>query len=93
MNNKPLYISNCIELLMSAKEVGKKIGEFIADRRVEIAGLTVTGVTVASASAALDINATVGPILDSVTELIPTLITLIVAIVPASSVCVASAAY
>jgi len=67
---------------MSAKRVMTKVGEFIADRRVEIAGLAVTGVTVASASA-LDINGTVGPILDSVTELIPTLINLIVAIVPA----------
>ena len=45
---------------MSAKEGLKKVGEFVADHRAQIAGLTVTGVTVASASA-IDINATVGP--------------------------------
>jgi hypothetical protein len=69
---------------MSAKEGLKKIGDFVANRRVEIAGLAVTGVTVASASAAsLDINGTVGPILDQVIGIIPNLIDLIVAIVPA----------
>lgn len=69
---------------MSAKEGLKKVGEFIAGRRVEIAGLAATGVMVASASAtSLNINETVGPILDSVTELVPTMINLIVAIVPA----------
>lgn len=48
-----------------------------------LGGLAAVGGLAASASAAVDINATVGPILDSVTALIPTLINLIIAIVPA----------
>jgi hypothetical protein len=38
---------------------------------------------VASVSADVDLNATIGPILDSIIELIPSIIELIVAIVPA----------
>jgi len=69
---------------MSAKEVATKTGEFIAGHRAKIVGLAATGLgLVASVSAEVDINGSVGPILDSVTELIPTLINLIVAIVPA----------
>ena len=69
---------------MSAKSRLERFGEIVAERRVEIAGLAVTGVTVAVASAdTLDINGTVGPILDSVTQIVPTMINLIVAIVPA----------
>ena len=69
---------------MSAKERLERVGKFVSDHKVKIAGLASTGVMVASVSAAsLDINGTVGPILDSVIEIIPTLINLIVAIVPA----------
>lgn len=48
-----------------------------------LGGLAAVGGLAASASAATDINATIGPILDSVTLLIPTIINLVIAIVPA----------
>jgi hypothetical protein len=52
--------------------------------KVKAVGLAATGMgIVGAASAAVDINATVGPIITSVVELIPTIIDLIVAIVPA----------
>ena len=64
-----------------------KVEEYLSDSKVRIVGFGIAVISlVASASAAngtVDIAGTVGPILDSVTELIPTLITLIVAIVPA----------
>jgi hypothetical protein len=46
------------------------------------AGVPLMGF-VAAASAEVDLNATIGPILDSVIALIPSIISLIVAIVPA----------
>lgn len=48
-----------------------------------LGGLSVAAASVAPALAAVDINESVGPILDSVIALIPTIIELIVAIVPA----------
>jgi hypothetical protein len=48
-----------------------------------LAGLATGSALVMSASAAIDLNGTIGPILDSIIELIPSLIELIVAIVPA----------
>ena len=46
-------------------------------QRYRIVGLAATGMgLVASASAAIDINGTIGPILDSMIELIPTIIKL-----------------
>ena len=48
-----------------------------------IAGMASLSGLVAAASAEVDINGSVGPILDSVILMIPTLINLIVAIVPA----------
>jgi len=52
--------------------------------KVKLAGLGAAGTALAApAMAAVDINASVGPILDSMIELIPTIIDLIVAIVPA----------
>jgi hypothetical protein len=59
----------------------KKVG-FVEAHCVELVALGSTAL-VAVASAAVDINATIGPILDSVTALIPSIINLIVAIVPA----------
>lgn len=53
-------------------------------RKVQIVGFLAGASTlVMSASAAIDLNATIGPILDSITELIPSIINLIVGIVPA----------
>jgi hypothetical protein len=43
----------------------------------------LSGLVMAASAADLDLNATIGPILDSVTELIPSIIALIVSIVPA----------
>ena len=52
--------------------------------KVKLAGLGAAGTALAApAMAAVDINATIGPILDSMIALIPTIIDLIVAIVPA----------
>ena len=52
--------------------------------KVKLVGLAAAGSgLVAAASADVDINETIGPILDSVIALIPTIIELIVAIVPA----------
>lgn len=48
-----------------------------------VAGAAAGMGLVTAASAAVDINATVGPIINSVVALIPTIIELIVAIVPA----------
>ena len=63
---------------------GKRFRDALKPAHVKLVGLGAAGMgLVASASAAIDINGTVGPILDSVTELIPTLINLIVAIIPA----------
>ena len=50
--------------------------------RVLAASVSLSGLVMA-ASAAIDLNATIGPILDSVTDLIPSIIGLVVAIVPA----------
>lgn len=48
-----------------------------------VAGAAAASGLVSAVSADIDINGTVGPILESVTELIPTIISLVVAIVPA----------
>jgi hypothetical protein len=47
------------------------------------AGVPLMGFVAAASAAEIDLNATVGPILDSVIALIPSIIGLIVAIVPA----------
>ena len=52
--------------------------------KVKVLGaLAATSGLAASASAAVDLNATIGPILTSIIDLIPSIIDLIVAIVPA----------
>jgi hypothetical protein len=48
-----------------------------------IAGAVTAMGAVSAVSADIDLNGTLGPILDSMIELIPTIISLIVAIVPA----------
>jgi hypothetical protein len=63
---------------------GKRFRDSLKSAKVKIVGLGAAGAgLVGTASAAVDINATIGPILDSVIALIPTIINLIVAIVPA----------
>ena len=65
-------------------DVMEKVGGFLSSAKVRIVGLAATaGTFVVSSVSAVDINASVGPILDSMIELIPTIIDLIVAIVPA----------
>jgi len=69
---------------MSEMTVKEKAGGFLSSARVKIVALAASGMgLVASASAAIDLNGTIGPILDSMIELIPSIINLIVAIVPA----------
>jgi len=69
---------------MTEMVVKEKAKGFLFASKVKLAGLAATGMgLVASASADVDINASVGPILDSMVALIPTIISLIVAIVPA----------
>lgn len=63
---------------------GKRFRDSLLSARVKLMTVAVAGVgMVASASAAIDLNSTIGPILDSIVELIPSIIGLIVAIVPA----------
>ena len=63
---------------------GKRFRDSLMGARVKLMTLGVAGMgLVASASAAIDLNATIAPILTSVVELIPGIINLIVAIVPA----------
>jgi hypothetical protein len=50
--------------------------------RALMAAVPIVGL-VASASAAVDINATIGPLLDQLVTLIPSIINLVVALVPA----------
>jgi len=69
---------------MTEMVVKEKVGGFLSSARVKLVGLAATGMGLAaSASADIDINGSVGPILDSMIELIPTIIELVVAIVPA----------
>ena len=63
---------------------GKRFRDSLLPAKVKIVTIVAGSMAlVASASAAVDINATVGPIITSVVALIPTIIELIVAIVPA----------
>ena len=69
---------------MKTEVFKEKMTGFARSSYVKIVGLAAAGSgLVASASAATDINASVGPILDSVILLVPTIIELVVAIVPA----------
>lgn len=66
----------------------ERVGLFLANKKVQISGASITVAAaisqmVPAASAAIDINGTVGPVLDSVILLIPTLVGLIVAFLPA----------
>jgi hypothetical protein len=51
--------------------------------RALVASVSLMGLVMAASAATLDLNATIGPILDSVIELIPSIVALVVAIVPA----------
>ena len=63
---------------------GKRFRDSLKTAKVKLVGLGAAGAgLIGTASAGIDINATVGPILDSVAALIPSIIGLIVAIVPA----------
>jgi hypothetical protein len=63
---------------------GKRFRDSLKGMKVKLVGLGAAGAgLVGSASAAIDLNGTIGPILDSMIELIPSIITLIVALVPA----------
>jgi len=64
--------------------VKTRLGDSLMGARVKIVSIAAgASALVASASAAIDLNGTLGPILDSMILLIPTIIELIVAIVPA----------
>ena len=63
---------------------GKRFRDSLKTAKVKMLGLGAAGAgLIGTATAAVDINATIGPILDSVIALIPTIIDLIVAIIPA----------
>jgi hypothetical protein len=69
---------------MQTKTVKERAGEFLSDSKVKIVGLAGSaGLLVASVSADVDINATVGPLLEQIVLLIPNIIALVVALVPA----------
>jgi len=64
--------------------VGKRFRDSLMGARVKLMTVAVAGIgLVASASAAIDLNGTIGPILESIVQLIPSIVGLIVAIVPA----------
>jgi len=70
--------------MTEAVSYGKLFRDSLKGSKVKIVALAASGMgLVASASAAIDLNGTIGPILDSMIELIPSIINLIVAIVPA----------
>lgn len=69
---------------MTAEVMKEKVGGFFSSAKVRILGLAATaGTLVVSSVSAVDLNTSVGPILDSMITLIPTIIELIVAVVPA----------
>jgi hypothetical protein len=69
---------------MQTKTVKERAGEFLSDSKVKVVGLAASaGFLVMSASAAVDINSTIGPLLDQIVLLIPNIINLVVALVPA----------
>jgi hypothetical protein len=69
---------------MQTKTVKERAGEFLSDSKVKIVGLTVAGAgLVMQASAEVDINSTIGPLIEQMVELIPGIISLVVALVPA----------
>jgi len=69
---------------MSEMTVKEKTVGFARRSYVKVVALAATaGTFVVTSASAVDLNASVGPILDSMIELIPTIINLIVAIVPA----------
>lgn len=69
---------------MQHMTVKERIMGFAQDSKVKIVGLVASGSgLVMSASAAVDLNETISPILTSLTELIPGIIDLVVAVVPA----------
>jgi hypothetical protein len=69
---------------MQTKTVKERAGEFLSDSKVKIVGLGLAGAgLVMNASAAVDINTTIGPLLDQIVLLIPNIINLVVALVPA----------
>ena len=70
--------------MQSLAVYGKRFRDSLKSHKIELAGFAVTAVTVASASAtSFDLNGTIGPILDGLVALIPSIINLIIAIVPA----------
>jgi len=70
--------------MTDTQPVGKRFRDSLLPAKVKIVSIAAGGMAlVASASAAIDLNGTLGPILDSMILLIPTIIELIVAIVPA----------
>jgi hypothetical protein len=51
--------------------------------RAVMAIVPLAGLVMSASAATIDLNATIGPILDSVVELIPSIINLVVSLVPA----------
>lgn len=66
-------------------EYGKRFRDSLKGARVKlmIAAPAVMAIAMAASADPMDLNGTIGPILDSVTELIPSIVNLIVSIVPA----------
>lgn len=64
---------------------GKRFRDSLKGARVKlmIAAPAVMALAMSASAATIDLNATIGPILDSITALVPSIINLIVSIVPA----------
>jgi hypothetical protein len=70
---------------MTALTVKEKVGGFLSTNKAKLfgLGLMVMGLVSSASAATIDLNSTIGPILDSIVALIPSIVALIVAIVPA----------
>lgn len=70
--------------IMTTEVMNKEPVRPVSALKIKLVAGAVAGMgLVTAASAAFDLNETIGPILDGIIELIPTLIELIIAIVPA----------
>ena len=58
----------------------KTFGQMLRVHRVELAGIGITGMV--SAASAIDLNATIGPIVTSFVALIPSIMNLVLGLIP-----------
>ena len=67
---------------MSEETVKEKAGRFLASQKVKLVGFGLVGASLAASVSAIDINGSVGPIIDGVVSLIPSLTALVMGLIP-----------